>query len=667
MPLLGVCETFCPQEEREQRERSGRLHWTEKTKEGRADPEKTVKEYVRSGVGGGEQGPEKIRPPSVLLKCTLYLVDDLFLTALRGSSPSSEAETDIQRLEACALLLPFVCDRLRAVRQDLKRQQPVQQIDARRDALRVIQTSVAFLLVAEALLRWSPRDPPASPSRSRQLTGEKDPLTQGGGGQEWSCKDTPFFWDPTAGRKQLCSLLSDWKEIILQSPPSCVHHLSVSSLDFFWALYVLFWSGGLVGSPGLLPCLADAYSRVSASLRFSMEEPTKKRESGQGEGEDRGHSSCFWTLLPLFSRARHAALAAQAGNWIRSVRLVSSLPFLLRVASLGLLNSSRMRAVKTIRYAGGLVPPGRRISVGSMHRLLFTDSLEDTAALLRLSGMDILEAGEEEGGLASAKCVLIRGRAEESAIHPAVRLRGAPWRQVLGSLPCLFLKSDGLLEQKEKEEKLLKGVRTATPPPSALLAALLAATCLSPHAPVLCETSKAPKEAHATRVKDQKGQEGKADDSIEEDPDIIPSRVLTRTEALRICLRAAQRLRQVVQGVASGIDEMRSTRQKPLDTPWMWNVCASVCKEAEADKRKWNKEKESAAESALSMWRASLSSEVPLAFRDLVEAELRGQADPRNSSGGGEGRCGRRQSLLSSRDGTVESWVVLDEEENDEG
>ncbi|KAM4723091.1 SAC3 domain-containing protein 1 [Rhinophrynus dorsalis] len=150
-PLLGRCQDMCPERERRERERQGRLHryetldrqMTGGERRGRsrplADPAKAVKEYSRPAAGKELSSPNDLRPPSVLLTTVHYLLMEVW------------DSVDDRNLARIAEAYTFVFDRLRAVRQDLI----VQRVQGHSGAL-VLEESLGFLLCAPYLARDLP-------------------------------------------------------------------------------------------------------------------------------------------------------------------------------------------------------------------------------------------------------------------------------------------------------------------------------------------------------------------------------------------------------------------------------------------------------------------------------------------------------------------------------
>ncbi|XP_073515635.1 SAC3 domain-containing protein 1 [Phyllobates terribilis] len=150
-PPVGICLDMCPERERRERERQGRLHQYEiqrpqracKGPRGRglpiADPKKTVKEYSRPAAGKELSCPKDLRPPTTLATSVQYLLVDVC------------SSVNFKDLSSLAKAYSFVFDRLRAVRQDLI----VQRIRGSGGAL-VLEGSLGFLLCAPYLVRDLP-------------------------------------------------------------------------------------------------------------------------------------------------------------------------------------------------------------------------------------------------------------------------------------------------------------------------------------------------------------------------------------------------------------------------------------------------------------------------------------------------------------------------------
>ena len=107
--IQGTCFLMCPEKERWMREKEGLLHAfeiDESTKGARrpkADPRKTIKSFSRSAAGVIMTEPNQLRPASVLLSTTKYLLEKI------------ATRTDVDWI----VVYDFVFDRLRSVRQDI--------------------------------------------------------------------------------------------------------------------------------------------------------------------------------------------------------------------------------------------------------------------------------------------------------------------------------------------------------------------------------------------------------------------------------------------------------------------------------------------------------------------------------------------------------------------
>jgi SAC3 domain-containing protein 1 len=129
--IVGSCTGMCPDDEIKRRERSGCVHFFERAKgcefqrRPRADRNKMVKEFSRPAAGKDDIRCTDLRPADVLVKTTIYLVDEI-------SSVSSQPFYKVYH---------FVFDRLRAVRQDLV----IQRIN-NTDAIHILEMTVRFLV-----------------------------------------------------------------------------------------------------------------------------------------------------------------------------------------------------------------------------------------------------------------------------------------------------------------------------------------------------------------------------------------------------------------------------------------------------------------------------------------------------------------------------------------
>ncbi|XP_028818319.1 SAC3 domain-containing protein 1 isoform X2 [Denticeps clupeoides] len=133
---------MCPLYELREREAHNRLHrfeilaGTEKDRRPRADVVRTVKEYSRPAAGKDSTRPSDLRPPSVLLKTTCYLIDEI------AASPTLQPWTEVYS---------FVFDRLRSVRQDL-----IIQRCWGPECKAILERTVRFLLYASFRLCGEP-------------------------------------------------------------------------------------------------------------------------------------------------------------------------------------------------------------------------------------------------------------------------------------------------------------------------------------------------------------------------------------------------------------------------------------------------------------------------------------------------------------------------------
>lgn len=133
-PLRGTCQDMCPLAERQWREKERLLHpfevleGTENDTRPKADRNKAVKQFSRSAAGQREATPQELRPSSVLLKTTAYL--------MRKIVPSS---TDANWADS----YQFVWDRLWAVRQDMT----IQGLSGS-DCIQILEQAVRFYVYA---------------------------------------------------------------------------------------------------------------------------------------------------------------------------------------------------------------------------------------------------------------------------------------------------------------------------------------------------------------------------------------------------------------------------------------------------------------------------------------------------------------------------------------
>ncbi|KAM9762045.1 SAC3 domain-containing protein 1 [Menidia menidia] len=138
----GTCQTMCPAQELQDRERKNCLHrfemvpGTEKSKKPRGDPSRAVKEYSRPAAGKDATNPTELRPPSVLLKTVCYLIDNIV------ASPKQNPWTEVYS---------FVFDRLRSVKQDMI----IQRVSGP-DCVAILEKAVRFFIYSSYRLCGEP-------------------------------------------------------------------------------------------------------------------------------------------------------------------------------------------------------------------------------------------------------------------------------------------------------------------------------------------------------------------------------------------------------------------------------------------------------------------------------------------------------------------------------
>ncbi|XP_075230750.1 uncharacterized protein LOC142329807 isoform X2 [Lycorma delicatula] len=129
----GRCLTMCPEEEINMRVKNGLIHILETERienvhsktysSSEFDPKLVVKCFQRSAAGVNLCNSKNLRHPDVLLKTVNYLLTDVIVD---DRLPWNE-------------VYDFICDRLRAVRQDLVIQQPPAQV-----SLKILEPIVRF-------------------------------------------------------------------------------------------------------------------------------------------------------------------------------------------------------------------------------------------------------------------------------------------------------------------------------------------------------------------------------------------------------------------------------------------------------------------------------------------------------------------------------------------
>jgi hypothetical protein len=118
------------------------------------DPKRAVKKFRRSAAGNYELS-EDLRPPEVLLACTVYLMKDVL-----GDAKWSENDVSF------AVLYAFIRDRLRAIRTDLTLQNCKSL-----SSIRIHELSIRFLIAASHLLCEEERSAFEPQQNNEQLNG----------------------------------------------------------------------------------------------------------------------------------------------------------------------------------------------------------------------------------------------------------------------------------------------------------------------------------------------------------------------------------------------------------------------------------------------------------------------------------------------------------------
>ncbi|VDM77967.1 unnamed protein product [Strongylus vulgaris] len=129
--VQGMCKTMCPDAEIRFRCSNGMIHPLEKCEVGRRN-RKFVKEYARPAAGRDHLHPECLRPPDILIETVRYLMEVY------------EEEKNIR----FACVYAFMCDRLRAVRQDM-----ILQVVLPVDTVRILQEMIPFYFESDYLCR----------------------------------------------------------------------------------------------------------------------------------------------------------------------------------------------------------------------------------------------------------------------------------------------------------------------------------------------------------------------------------------------------------------------------------------------------------------------------------------------------------------------------------
>ncbi|VDM71833.1 unnamed protein product [Strongylus vulgaris] len=129
--VQGMCKAMCPDSEIRFRCSNGMIHPLEKCEIGRSN-RKFVKEYARPAAGRDHLHPECLRPPDILIETVRYLMEVY------------EEEKNIR----FACVYAFMCDRLRAVRQDM-----ILQVVLPVDTVRILQEMIPFYFESDYLCR----------------------------------------------------------------------------------------------------------------------------------------------------------------------------------------------------------------------------------------------------------------------------------------------------------------------------------------------------------------------------------------------------------------------------------------------------------------------------------------------------------------------------------
>lgn len=140
--IVGRCCTMCPESEVQFRLANNMVHALEKPEEGTSDESadlrrRMVKEYSRPAAGSDHLRLDAIRPPKVLLATVRHLLD--VYRSRRNA-----------RFNA---VYSFVCDRLRAVRQDM-----ILQEASSADAVQILEEMIPFYLETGYICRTTKCD-----------------------------------------------------------------------------------------------------------------------------------------------------------------------------------------------------------------------------------------------------------------------------------------------------------------------------------------------------------------------------------------------------------------------------------------------------------------------------------------------------------------------------
>ncbi|XP_072924582.1 SAC3 domain-containing protein 1 [Hemitrygon akajei] len=142
----ACCLGMCPERERSERQKQGRLHRLELVT-GAA-----VKEWRRPAAGCEAVAPGDLRPPAVLLQTVRHLMEEVVPRAELGPEP-----------EPWPVVHDFVMDRLRSVRQDLAAQRL-----GGGAAAAILEQSLRFLLVGPPPYHPRPREPGSIDAQVRE-------------------------------------------------------------------------------------------------------------------------------------------------------------------------------------------------------------------------------------------------------------------------------------------------------------------------------------------------------------------------------------------------------------------------------------------------------------------------------------------------------------------
>ncbi|KAJ1375088.1 hypothetical protein KIN20_038331 [Parelaphostrongylus tenuis] len=182
--VIGRCMTMCPESEVRFRRSHNMVHPLERSDDaegpecrGNRDRHRMVKEYTRSAVGSVNHiRPDLLRPTAVLLKTVRYLLD-LYQTKMEQDSGLYDQ------------VFAFVCDRLRAVRQDMILQQCCAL-----DSMRILEAMIPFYFETDYLGRTGTRKCRTYDSELPSNSTDGMPLEMDRGGH---CRSPGFRRSPT--------------------------------------------------------------------------------------------------------------------------------------------------------------------------------------------------------------------------------------------------------------------------------------------------------------------------------------------------------------------------------------------------------------------------------------------------------------------------------------